>query len=69
MLQNEIKKALYLLNPKAHIVAVRKTGIHYLTHVLDQDLRFVVPLEEIGDGIFTASIDAKLLARYMVGVV
>lgn len=66
MTTNETKKALYLLNPKARIIAVRKTGIHYLTEVNGQDIRFVVPLDEIGDGIFTEHIDAKLLIRWIV---
>lgn len=67
---NEIKKALYKRNPVAEIISINKAGIRYITYVkLDggdvTPILFLIPFDDIGDAIFTSTMEAKFLIRYI----
>lgn len=65
---NDVKKALYKEKPIAKFDNVTKSGIMYYT-VLKENLRtvlFIVPLTDIGDGIFNDEMEGQLLIRYIV---
>lgn len=63
---NEIKKALYREKPKAKLHLV-KSGILYYSAVLsdETDIRFNVPVEDMGDGAFYALEESQHLIRWI----
>lgn len=67
MEKNEIKKELYRNNPKAELKFIRK-GVAYYESLLsnEQEIRFEVPVSDMGDADFHSSMDSKLLIRYLV---
>lgn len=66
---NEIKKALYKVNPKAELINVTKDRLFYMTKIMigteDKTLRFFIPLGDIEDAKFEWLMDAKLLIRWI----
>jgi len=64
--KNEIKKFLYRNKPDAIFMFATKTGLIYNCNVDGQTISFQVPLNDIGDGLFSASIQAQLLIRYII---
>lgn len=72
----EIKKALYKQKPKADLINVTKSGVLYITVISIEieggptvrvPIRFLVPLEEIGDAVFgPQGVESQLLIRYIV---
>jgi hypothetical protein len=80
MEKNEIKKALYRFNPTAYMQYVRKGKIYYYCiipvsdckdcpskeDVPSSEVRFEVPVSDIGDADFYSEMDAKLLIRWIV---
>jgi hypothetical protein len=69
MEKNEIKKALYKQNPKAEFKFIRKGVAHYLTIIeLDYEpveIRFEVPVIDMGDADFEYYMEAKYLIRWI----
>lgn len=63
---NEIKKVLYRENPPAHLASVRKDGILYVSLWHELTFNFVVPLDELGETIWSPRMDSKLLIRYLL---
>jgi hypothetical protein len=66
---NDIKKALYLQKPKAHLNYIRGGSAYYETYIevdggQDQIL-FEVPVDDMGDADYLPEMDAKLLIRYI----
>lgn len=66
---NEIKKALYKVNPKAEFISATKDRLFYMTKLMigteDKILRFFIPLGDIGDAKFEFLMDAKLMIRWL----
>lgn len=69
MEKNEIKKALYKVNPKAELMNVTKERLFYITKIKVGDeekmIRFFIPLGDIEDAKFEWLMDAKLLIRWL----
>ena len=70
MEKNEIKKALYKQNPEANFQMIRK-GTAYYAVVVDVDdyeheVRFEIPVSDMGDSDFLLHMPAKLLIRWIV---
>ncbi len=64
--KNEVKKAIYKSGVDAALVDVRKDGISYSANVNEQKIGFFVPTDEIGEVIWTLTMPAKLLIRYLI---
>lgn len=64
---NEIKKSIYKEKPTAKLMAVTKAGIKYRADINEapESIYFIVPFEDIGDGVFQAEMPAQLLIRYL----
>ncbi len=70
MEKNEIKKALYKQNPKATFKFIRKGVAYYLTIIESEnyepvEIRFEVPVLDMGDADFEYSMDSKYLIRWI----
>jgi hypothetical protein len=70
MEKNEIKKALYKQNPRAEFKFIRKGVAYYMT-IIENDhepveIRFEVPVTDMGDADFEYMMDAKFLIRWIV---
>lgn len=64
---NDIKKALYIDNPKARFMKLTKGVMYYVAHLTDGTIvNFSVPTQDMGDASFYADMEAKLLIRYLV---
>lgn len=76
---NEIKKSLYREKPVANIEQIKKDGIFYSCkfnvvvetlesrkRVVNMDVFFCVPLDDIGEAIFLNEMPAQLLIRYLI---
>lgn len=64
-----IKKELYKQNPDANFVQVKKGACLYKATILleqEQDLSFLVPVDDMGDAIFYNTMPAKGLIRWLV---
>ncbi len=63
---NEIKKELYKHNPIAYLKMIRK-GVAYYEAMLHNvtEIRFEVPVSDMGDADFLFQMDSKLLIRYI----
>lgn len=70
MEKNEIKKALYKQNPEANFQLIRK-GVAYYAGMVDigdyeYEIRFEIPVSDMGDSDFLPLMPAKLLIRWIV---
>jgi hypothetical protein len=70
MEKNEIKKALYKQNPEANFQLIRK-GVAYYAGMVDiegyeHEIRFEIPVSDMGDSDFIPLMPAKLLIRWIV---
>lgn len=61
---NEIKKILYKTNPTAYFRFVRKNVVYYSTD--DNQFRFEVPVNDMGDADFLSEMDSKYMIRWIV---
>ena len=71
MEKNEIKKALYKQNPQAVFKLIRKGVAYYLTIIESEnyepvEIRFEIPVSDMGDADFEHSMDSKYLIRWIV---
>ena len=70
MEKNEIKKALYKQNPEANFQLIRKGVAHYSGMVdmegYEHEIRFEIPVSDMGDSDFMPLMPAKLLIRWIV---
>lgn len=67
MEKNEVKKLLYKHNPTATITHIRKGVAHYIAMIHNEhEIRFEVPVSDMGDADFFKQMDSKLLIRYLV---
>lgn len=70
MTKDEIKKAIYRTKPLAHMLYIKTTGIHYrATLELPSPPRWVffkVPLEDLGEAEWNATMPSQLLIRYLI---
>lgn len=68
MEMNEIKKILYKEKPFAAFRRVNKSGILYTADINDKtiDIRFLIPLNDIGDADFRHTMPAQQLIRWIV---
>lgn len=66
MEKNEIEKALYKNNPTAKLTMIRK-GVAYYSAVINDEteVRFEVPVNDMGDATFFSTMDSKFLRRYI----
>ena len=69
MEKNEIKKALYKQNPEANFQMIRK-GVAYYAATIEEDgyeneVRFEIPVSDMGDSDFLLYMQAKLLIRWI----
>lgn len=69
MEKNEIKKALYKQNPKAKFKFIRKEVAYYLSIIESEnesvEIRFEVPVSDMGDADFEYLMDSKYLIRWI----
>jgi len=71
--KNEVKKRLYKENPGAILLEVRADGMLYQALFkgddglpdINQKVKFLVPLGEIGEVVWNRIMDAKLLIRWL----
>ena len=67
MTKNEIKKELYKNNPVAHFDYIRKGIAYYFTMLHNEkEIRFEVPVSDMGDADFHEKMDSKHLNRWIV---
>lgn len=76
MTKDQIKKALYREKPEAKLLYIKKNGIHYRTFInvmVSENITeetasvfFKVPLEDLGDAEWLASMPSQLLLRYLI---
>jgi hypothetical protein len=69
MEKNEIKKALYKQNPKATFKFIRK-GVAYYSSIIESEsepveIRFEVPVSDMGDADFEYLMDSKYMIRWI----
>jgi hypothetical protein len=69
MEKNEIKKALYKQNPKAEFKFIRK-GVSYYLAIIESEsepveIRFEVPVSDMGDADFEYLMDSKYMIRWI----
>ena len=69
MEKNEIKKALYKQNPKAEFKFIRK-GVSYYSAIIESEsepveIRFEVPVSDMGDADFEYLMNSKYLIRWI----
>lgn len=74
--KNEIKKALYIQEPKANMLYIKNGLIHYTTIVQEKSdddvdyrsipVNFQVPLNDVGSALFDKVMEAKHLIRWIV---
>jgi hypothetical protein len=66
---NEIKKAIYKQNPVANFNRVFKGTAHYSASIESEDvnaeLRFEIPVSDMGDASFLSKMEAKFLIRWL----
>lgn len=70
MEKNEVRKALYKQNPKAEFKFIRKGVAYYLSVVQSEnhepvELRFEIPVSDMGDADFELYMEAKYLFRWI----
>lgn len=68
---NDVKKALYKQKPLAKLLYVRKGDVLYQCSLTNdegelENIRFNVPVSDMGDSDFLPEMEAKLLARWIV---
>lgn len=63
---NAVKKKLYKENHIAKLQSVRKDGIMYQIELMEGNIVFMIPYEEIGEVIWRPEMEAKHLIRYIV---
>ena len=63
--KNEIKKALYRQKPTAFFNYIRKGVAYYHTELDGENLRFEIPVDDMGDADFGSTMEAKLLIRWV----
>lgn len=61
-----IKKELYKNKPKANFKYIRKGVAYYYADLDDVRVQFEIPVTDMGDADFAATMDAKLLNRWIV---
>ena len=67
MEKNEIKKALYKHNPIAYFKFIRKGVAYYETMLYNEiEIRFEIPISDMGDADFHRQMDSKLLNRWIM---
>lgn len=71
MEKNEVKKALYKQSPKAEFKFIRKGVAYYLTIIESEnhepvEIRFEIPIIDMGDADFEPYMEAKYLIRWIV---
>jgi hypoxanthine-guanine phosphoribosyltransferase len=65
MTTDEIKKELYKKKPKAQLMYIRK-GSAYYSAMLDKEVTFKVPVDDMGDSDFASEMPAQLLSRWIL---
>lgn len=65
MEKNEIKKALYRQKPTAFFNYIRKGSAYYHAEVDGKNVWFEVPVNDMGDADFGATMQAHLLIRWV----
>ena len=74
MNKNEIKKELYKQNPTVYFNMIRMEVAYYKTTIFPEkegkiteiDVIFEIPVSDMGNTDFKATMDAKLLNRWIV---
>ena len=61
----QIKKALYKEKPIAILKERTKAGLHYEAVCTEGIVNFVVPYDEVGEDLFTATMESQLLIRWI----
>lgn len=61
----EIKKALYKEKPIATLKERTKAGLHYEAVCTEGIVEFVIPYDEVGEDLFTGTMEAQLLIRWI----
>lgn len=62
---NEIKKILYKEKPIAKFKMIRMEFAYYVTETSLGEVKFVIPVSDMGEADFLPEMDAKLLIRWI----
>lgn len=62
---NEIKKVLYKEKPIAKFKMIRMEFAYYVTETSLGEIKFVIPVGDMGEADFLPEMDAKLLIRWI----
>lgn len=62
---NETKKLIYKLTPKATFVKVRNQVMYYTSTVDGQNVEFRIPMSDTVEADFLPEMDAKYLLRWI----
>lgn len=65
MTKEEIKKELYKQKPIADLMYVKSGSAYYVAQVNDVTVHFTVPVSDMGEARFEASMNAQLLNRWI----
>lgn len=63
---NEIKKAILRQKPQARLSYIRKGSAYYYADLSEMRVRFEIPVSDMGDADFGATMEAKLLNRWII---
>jgi hypothetical protein len=64
---NDIKKTLYKEKPIAKLDVIRLGNVYYQTTLNNGlNIRFCIPVNDMGDADFYSEMDAKLLIRWLI---
>lgn len=66
MTSNEIKKEFYKQKPIAHFQYINKGSVIYTAIVSDIEVKFDIPLTDIGTAEFLPEMDGKMLLRWLM---
>ena len=62
---NDIKKLLYKKNPPAGLQFIRKGVAYYISNIDDVEIKFEIPVSDMGDADFLVWMDSKYLIRWI----
>lgn len=66
MTNTEIKKATYKENPTAHFLKIRNGIAYYFADLKHDQVRYEIPVDDMGTADFEFKMKAKLLNRWIV---
>ena len=66
MTLTEIKKEILKQKPQARLSYIRKGSAYYYADLSEKRVHFEIPVSDMGDADFGATMEAKLLNRWIL---